>query len=103
LSTVSWLIFPENVRSTVFLIATPILIWFFWSFCRWRHMQTSEMIELEHLDELIDAHETKIASDGATLELKQMIHDLERKYAWSPDLHRQLERARQVLRNSGKR
>jgi hypothetical protein len=61
-------------------------------------METGQMTELERLDELIDAHEAKNVDDSATVALNQMIHDLERKYTWSPELHRRLERARRVLK-----
>jgi hypothetical protein len=98
-AVVSW--FFGIARPPLFFIATPILIWFFWSFCRWRRKHIGDQNELEWLEELMHEHEIGIKDHSGRLEF--LISTIEKEHDWTLDLQLRLDRARRVLKSSGKR
>jgi hypothetical protein len=85
-------------KSHIFFVIVPVaVVWFLWSWFKWRTKQRGDQNELDVLEETVQEHE-RGRHDNADY-IKQQIFCIERDHKRTPEVERHLERARRAIQD----
>jgi hypothetical protein len=87
---------PWHVRRYFGYVAVPVaILWFLWSWFKWRAKQLGDQNELDCLEEVVQEHERGKRDNTKTI--KEQMFFIERDHKRTPEVQRLLDRARRAI------